>query len=313
MEHLDSSDHDFSLPEDKAPDLDRRAMGDHHPASRTGSNRVEWGLEDLATGDDVLRFIARLAWSSIVNAEQNLKRILTFQYRDFKLDRHDKSRISAAIQQLLKDGEITQNPVRKEQHPTQVTSVELSQLDDLNSVVDPTKLCVAYAMRIGLLSETNWKDAISTVLRRPSKRFVWTKPDSPVFFALTRGQRLDFENPAAVDTQNHFLSNAAELVGMIEAPVSHDIRRSAAADVFTLKSNTGDTDRVRRSLCHSTASMNAGMTDRYIGRSRDDLWKARLEADTEVDPFGVTFAGESFKKRKITTTDIDEHNRLRNV
>jgi hypothetical protein len=66
-------------------------------------------------------------------------------------------------------------------------SIELHELAEDYNAVDPTKLCVAYALRIGLVKETSWSDLLKSVVRRPNKRFVWTKPDSPVFYALTQG------------------------------------------------------------------------------------------------------------------------------
>jgi hypothetical protein len=84
-------------------------------------------------------------------------------------------------------------------------SVELHQLADENSAVDLTKLCVEYALRIGLVGETSWLDLLKSVLNHPSKRFIWTKPQAPVFFALTQGQQLDFTKPARFGQQYTFL------------------------------------------------------------------------------------------------------------
>jgi hypothetical protein len=176
-----------------------------------------------------------------------------------------------------------------------------------------TKLCVAYAMRIGLIEQRTWQDVIDTAMRRPSRRVVWTKPDAPVFFAWTKSQRLDFNRPARIEQQRRSLCDAADLIGMTQVPITHDIRRGAASDIYHLDATTGDTNSVRRTLGHSMAAMNKGTTDDYIGRSRGDSWGARLNADKDADPFGVQIAAESFKKRKVQTKDIDkycEDNRL---
>jgi hypothetical protein len=174
-------------------------------------------------------------------------------------------------------------------------------------MVDPTKLCVAYAMRIGLVEQTTWQDVINTAMRRPSRRVVWTKPDAPVFFAWTKSQRLDFEKPAGIDQQRRFLCDAADLVGMTQVPITHDIRRGAASDIFHLQTDAGDTNSVRRTLGHSMSAMNRGTTDEYIGRSKGDSWSARLDAEKDADPFGVQRAAEPFKKRKVRTEDIDKY------
>jgi hypothetical protein len=174
-------------------------------------------------------------------------------------------------------------------------------------MVDATKLCVAYAMRIGLVEQTGWRDFIGTAMRRPSRRVVWTKPDAPVFFAWTKSQRLEFNRPARIDQQRWSLCDAADLIGMAQVPVTHDIRRGAASDIFHLQTDAGDTNSVRRTLSHSMAAMNRGMTDEYIGRSRGDSWGARLNAEKVADLFGVQIAAEPFKKRKVQTKDIDKY------
>ncbi|KAF2132502.1 hypothetical protein P153DRAFT_382125 [Dothidotthia symphoricarpi CBS 119687] len=67
---------------------------------------------------------------------------------------------------------------------------------------------------------------------------------------------------------------------MLKIPVSHDIRKGAAADIFGLKSDTGDTDRVRRSLGHTMAAMNKGHTDTYIGRDKGDSMADTVQSST---------------------------------
>lgn len=107
------------------------------------------------------------------------------------------------------------------------------------------------------------------ILSRPSKRCIWTKPDSPVFYALTRGQHLDFSNSAPIDQQRRFLRHAADLVGMLNTPVSHDLRKGGAADIYAIKSNVvkGDIERVRRSLGHLNLATSK-RPRRHVYRSR---------------------------------------------
>ncbi|KAL8714820.1 MAG: hypothetical protein Q9220_001333 [cf. Caloplaca sp. 1 TL-2023] len=180
-------------------------------------------------------------------------------------------------------------------------SIELGQLVDNNhSVVDPVKLCIAYALRVGAVKETSWSDLLNVVRSRPSKRMLWTKPSSPVFYALTCSQKLDMFRPAPVDQQRRFLCLAAELVGMLNVPVAHDLSDSYS----------GDNNKVRRSLGHSMAAMGQGQTDAYIGRNKGDSWATRLDQaskDIKAALFGVQMAAIPFKKRKVTTADIDKY------
>lgn len=184
--------------------------------------------------------------------------------------------------------------------------VELGQLNKENNAVDVTKLLLAYALRIGAVEETTWEELITTVFERPSKRFVWQTPQWPVFFARTRGERLDFTKPAGVDQQTRFLRRAANLIGMLDIPASHDLRRGAAADIYSLSPST-NIEGVRRALGHTHDSVRNGVTDRYIGRRKDDHWAARLNhsAHERDDSFGIQLASSPFTKRKIDTKDIN--------
>ena len=196
---------------------------------------------------------------------------------------------------------------------SKVASIELGELlDDSDSIVDPVKLCIAYALRVGAVKETSWSDLLDAVRARPSKRIVWAKPSSPVFYALDRSEQLNMSAPAPVDQQRRFLCRAAELLGMLNVPVAHDIRRGAAADIYSLEPDTPSegTDRVRRALGHSYASMKNGTTDEYIGREKGDSWAARLDqaSDSTLSaPFGVAMATAPFKKQKLMTKDIDKY------
>jgi hypothetical protein len=120
--------------------------------------------------------------------------------------------------------------------------------------------------------------------------------------------QLDFTKPASVGQQHRFLCRASELIGMLRPPVTHDIRRGAAADIFELPVAGGDTNRVRRALGHSMKAMNEGITDEYIGRSKGDSWAERLDSTADAaSAFGVQTAQTSFKRRKVETRDIDTY------
>ncbi|KAK5234661.1 hypothetical protein LTR47_004104 [Exophiala xenobiotica] len=191
--------------------------------------------------------------------------------------------------------------------PEKALKVELGQLHAENNCVDITKLLVAYALRIDVVEQKTWEDLITVVSQRPSKRFIWKHRDWPVFFALTRGERLDFFKPAKVDQQRRFLRRAAGLTGMPQLPVSHDIRRGAAADISSLESSTNP-EGVRRSLSHTPTAVDKGVTDKYAGRLKGDSWAARLDDSVEADdPFGPQFAQQPYVKRKIATKEIDKY------
>jgi hypothetical protein len=207
-------------------------------------------------------------------------------------------------------------------------TVELGQLPDDNaSAVDPVKLCIAYALRIGAVEEKSWPGLLDAVRSRPSKRVLWAKPTSPVFCTITRSNQLDMTKPAMIQQNQRFLSRAAGLIGMLDVPVPHDIRRGAASDVYSL-TGSGDLARVGRTLGHSLASMAngvtgayighekltipimpRGVTDAYIGHEKTDSWSERVAQapkDTTAD-LPVDLAPALYKKRRVQTKDIDTY------
>jgi hypothetical protein len=207
-------------------------------------------------------------------------------------------------------------------------TVELGQLPDDNaSAVDPVKLCIAYALRIGAVEEKSWPGLLDAVRSRPSKRVLWAKPTSPVFCTITRSNQLDMTKPAMIQQNQRFLSRAAGLIGMLDVPVPHDIRRGAASDVYSL-TGSGDLARVGRTLGHSLVSMAngvtgayighekltipimpRGVTDAYIGHEKTDSWSERVAQapkDTTAD-LPVDLAPASYKKRRVQTKDIDTY------
>jgi hypothetical protein len=209
-------------------------------------------------------------------------------------------------------------------------TVKLGQLPDDNaSVVDPVKLCLAYALRIGAVEENSWPELLDAVRSRPSKRVLWATPTSPVFCAITRFNQLDMSRPSVVQQNRRFLTQAAELVGMLNAPVPHDIRRGAASDVYSLKSSSsGDLNRVAHTLAHSVSAMAQGVTAEYIGlksvalASTDrgvtnayirygelDSWSERVVQAAKDTPaeLPVDLGPAPYKKRRIQSKDIDTH------
>lgn len=194
--------------------------------------------------------------------------------------------------------------------------VTLGQLEDADSTLDVTKLLIAHALRTGAVEQTSWATLIDAVLRRPSRKFIWTKPTAPVFWRYRKGGRaIDFSGPAPVRQQYQIVRLAAELTGMLEVPTTHDVRRGAASDTAGLTLKPSTTDAVRQSLGHSMSVMNRGLTEAYIGRQKTDMWASRVKNAPTVespglavpDPFGVTIATQPFKKRRVVVEDVDRY------
>nr|POE65130.1 hypothetical protein CFP56_34798 [Quercus suber] len=112
--------------------------------------------------------------------------------------------------------------------------VDLRSLDDddgSNNVVDPVKLLIIYALRLGIVRATSWATLLRDTLASPGKTIQWTMPRSPVLFGLRfRAAGIDMARAAPGIQQLRILRDAADLIGMVKSPVTHDLRRGAAKD-----------------------------------------------------------------------------------
>ena len=66
-------------------------------------------VPDLVVGRNPLANGA-MAWSTIKSAEWSLHHSPTFHYREWKLSKHDATRVDAMLHKLLKDGRVTKQP-----------------------------------------------------------------------------------------------------------------------------------------------------------------------------------------------------------
>lgn len=76
---------------------------------------------------------------------------------------------------------------------TKVQSVELGQLSDGDSVVAPTKLCVAFALRIGAVKETSWPGLIATFSAVQASAVYGPNLTHPSFTPSHAGNTLTFQ------------------------------------------------------------------------------------------------------------------------
>lgn len=87
--------------------------------------------------------------------------------------------------------------------------------------------------------------------------------------------------------------------------VTQDVRRGAAADVahLAMPLRGGSLTDAAQVLNHSTGETNRGLTRKYVGHSREDTWKRRLEDDL-VDHFGPEVVRRSFKRQRQSSAAV---------
>lgn len=201
--------------------------------------------------------------------------------------------------------------------PTAVMSIELRQLPDEFNVVDPIKLLLVHALRVSAVAETSWQELVQNLVARPNKTVVWSTPESPVFYAFKpKAIGLNTAKAATARQQLDTMQMAADMVGLLQKPWTHDLRRGAAGDL-TYKMKTAlpgaSLDTVRSSLGHTHSALSHGITEKYQGRKQGDSWGARILGGQEAadgkendDPFGLQLALKPWEKpAPLNRLDID--------
>lgn len=185
-------------------------------------------------------------------------------------------------------------------------------MDNTRNVACPISLLIILAMRIGAVRDTTYNKVLDAARARRDKKVVWTRPELPVLSAIdTHTCQLVLGKPAGVHQINNNVQLAAELAGIANHVVAHDLRRGSARDTANLTASINGiaTPLVARALGHSNRTMSAGVTDDYVGSLREDLWKRRLDAEGagQAEEFGVTIADQPFKRRRVESQEIDTY------
>lgn len=186
---------------------------------------------------------------------------------------------------------------------------------ELESAIDPNHLvaCPVHwllilALRTGAVAQREIEELEQAAERNLSRSLVWITPERPVLCEFAQqGCKLILERPATNAQLLKSLRSACDLAAMISIPVTHDLRRGAAADIAHLPKGLrgAATTDAARALGHRGSTKDSGLTNQYIGRIHDDTWMKRLDSDFE-DHFGPLLAPEPFKRSRQSTTRVKE-------
>lgn len=167
----------------------------------------------------------------------------------------------------------------------------LANPDD--NVVCPVKLLLIQALRLNHTSSTTVQQILATASCRQDRKIVWksTSMDLPVIPAIAQGgSRLRTEHPAQPSQISESVKAAANTLGILVPVTSHDVRRGSARDVAFLEKVPGTSTRsAAAALGHSDAARRSGVTSKYIGPVKEDLWSKRLEASKSFYHFKSSF------------------------
>ena len=172
-------------------------------------------------------------------------------------------------------------------------------------------LLLIHALRTGVLEATSYENILEKARVRHDKLILWAKPSRPVVSAYTGpGTQLAVDKPAMARQINTNLQAMADIAGVLDHVVSHDLRRGAARDFAYLPNSGGMTASMTTAgahLRHSEMSREKSLTIKYVGHQRGSTIAARLEAskDTDTDNFSLNFAHRPFKRKKATKEETD--------
>ncbi|KXJ90340.1 hypothetical protein Micbo1qcDRAFT_176150 [Microdochium bolleyi] len=191
--------------------------------------------------------------------------------------------------------------------PSNNKTLEFTELETDEHWLDPIVQLINLALRTGAVAERSWLELKQNMIDRPSHKIVWDYPDRPVFCAREpRGRMiLALDKPAAKDILQRAIVRGAQLVGLLHAPRSHDLRRGGASELLSLTSVQENNTLARRVLGHSHAAMELDITTTYTGHITADTWSMRTR-DTNTPAQSRTSATEKQKVSDDPILDDDD-------
>jgi hypothetical protein len=188
-------------------------------------------------------------------------------------------------------------------------TVQLHVLPDVYNVCDPIKLILIMALRTGNVAETSITTLLETTRRRKNRTIAWVDAKRPIVCSADAGHALYTDRPAPESQLRRFLQRSSELVGMLNRPGCHDIRRGAAFEMNEIDatSNIGGVDRAADLLGHSGKVKAAGLTKKYIGGAVDARFEERLTvALTKTAVKAPVLAGAPYTKPVFGKAEVDK-------
>ncbi|EAT82046.1 hypothetical protein SNOG_10652 [Parastagonospora nodorum SN15] len=187
--------------------------------------------------------------------------------------------------------------------------IVLSSLDSVEfNVVDPLKLLLAHALRHDCFYHTTAEDVVQEALTQRDGVFRWKYPERPVLCAL-KHRKFQYDKGASTQLLRETLNEAAQLSGITQRLVTHDIRRGAALEASQLPPRR-NMEGAAEALGHSNFALMSGVTAKYVGHNTRSTLADRISVYANND-FGLAVAEDrietTLNKRKVSSNDIDDY------
>jgi hypothetical protein len=158
-------------------------------------------------------------------------------------------------------------------------------------------------MRAGHTYGTTLEQVIQDARLNNNRRIRWTQQalKRPVFSCIsTQETYLIRDKPAPISQLGVSLKKAGLVAGILVSITIHDIRRGSARDMaYSGGSSKRTATEVARGLGHNPRTTAMGVTDDYIGPSKEDEWSRRIDTVDMEDPLldRIEVAQTSLKSR----------------
>lgn len=117
------------------------------------------------------------------------------------------------------------------------------------------------------------------------------------------------DKPATTPQMNDSIVLGADAFGMMAHFTTHDLKRGYTRDYTYAPSMKGTVaPDVAFRVNHTNKTMNNGVSQKYAGESSDAGFNHRVEnpyKDKLQDKFGAKQASTAYKKRRLTSSEID--------
>lgn len=146
--------------------------------------------------------------------------------------------------------------------------------------MDPIKLLIIMALRTGNVAETTYDALLATTRQRKNRTIEWKDPKLPIIRRISASALSDM--PTGVATLRRTLQIASHAAGMLQTPLTGDIRRGAAFETSEACSSTqsnGGLFNAQSLLGHINKAASLGITDTYASGQVEARTEARLTSN----------------------------------
>lgn len=168
--------------------------------------------------------------------------------------------------------------------------------------MDPVKLLIIMALRTGNVAETTYDALLATTRQRKNRTIEWKDPKLPIIMRINASALSD--TPTGITTLKKTLQIASHAAGMLQTPLTGDIRRGAAFETSKARSSTQSNSglfNAQSFLGHINKAASLGITDTYASGQVEARTEARLTSNFDrLLRHPATFAPTAYRAPRLS-------------